>query len=264
MSELACEAIVLDLGGVLIDVQFDNAISYWHQCAGLPQTSADDIHYQPGIAYEQHERGEIGFPEFANSLREQLNFELDLEQWRQGWNASLGNTISGAHDLIRQIAHDRPVYLFSNSNATHFRHWRELHHELLLPMRDVFVSHELGMRKPDPEAYRAIACLPVGFFPCLGQSFFSENRDRFLDIPIGFLEGVLMGFINVVGLAVTRPRAFVHDILIPGPELDADAIYLGLGVSRLANLKLSSGRWPVRRQSLRTSVLHFSALPPDH
>lgn len=166
-------SILLDLGGVLVDVNFERSIQHWfaaaHRAPGklneptvdrdlvaamAADVATDEVTAQ---AYERHERGEISFSEFTQALARRLQLDLNEEQWQQGWNAAIGGALPGALDLVRNAATRWPVYLFSNTNATHHTHWKAQQHELLSPMRDVFVSNTLGLRKPDPLAYRRVA-----------------------------------------------------------------------------------------------------------
>ena len=167
-------AILLDLGGVLVDVSFARALRYWHTCTADPTrivlqstspglAASNDLAAQMVSdaaieqAYERHERGEIDFCALADALECKLQLNLSEEQWRHGWNAALGESLPGAMTLVRRAAEQWPVFLFSNTNATHHAHWCVQHSELLAPLRAIFVSNELGLRKPDPCAYRAVA-----------------------------------------------------------------------------------------------------------
>ncbi|MFT5446518.1 MAG: HAD superfamily hydrolase (TIGR01509 family) [Gammaproteobacteria bacterium] len=167
------QVILLDLGGVLIDVDFERSLRHWFAAArhapsepnkrtpnrNLVAKMATDVATDKVTAqvYERHERGEISFSEFTQALAPRLQLELNEEQWQRGWNAALGDALPGALDLVRSAATRWPVYLFSNTNATHHTHWKAQQRELLSPMRDVFVSNTLGLRKPDPLAYRQVA-----------------------------------------------------------------------------------------------------------
>ena len=163
-------AILLDLGGVLIDVSFERSLRFWHACAGRvaqaqPSSGmgehdlATEMTTNAALdqAYERHERGEIDFSAFAAALNGQLRLNLHEAQWRQGWNAALGEALPAARQLVCRAAAQWPLFLFSNTNATHHAHWCAQHHELLAPMRAVFVSHRLGLRKPEPQAYQTVA-----------------------------------------------------------------------------------------------------------
>lgn len=191
-------AILLDLGGVLIDVSFARTLQYWRtkaqETAGKRLTQAVDAQ-RAGVAtnssqaalestlfgdqtYEDHERGAISFVHFAKALQNRLQLNLPEEQWRRGWNAALGSALPGATELIHSIAEHWPVFLFSNTNATHHAHWREQHRNLLAPMRAVFVSNELGLRKPDPQAFAAVA-MHLGV--ATNRIFFFDDREDNVD-----------------------------------------------------------------------------------
>ena len=190
--------ILLDLGGVLIDVSFARTLQYWRtkaqETADKRLTQAVDAQ-RPGLAthssqvaleptlfadqtYEDHERGAISFVHFAKALQNKLQLNLSEEQWRHGWNAALGSALPGAIDLIHSIAEQWPVFLFSNTNATHHAQWREQHRDLLSPMRAVFVSNELGLRKPDPQAFAAVA-MHIGV--AANRIFFFDDREDNVD-----------------------------------------------------------------------------------
>lgn len=51
----------------------------------------------------------------------------------------------------------RPLYAFTNSNVTHQAGWSARYAEVLQIFRRVFVSCELGLRKPERAAFEAIA-----------------------------------------------------------------------------------------------------------
>jgi putative hydrolase of the HAD superfamily len=218
-------AILLDLGGVLIDVSFERALRYWHASAtgparnvpsaGPPAITANhdlaaEMMTDANIdrAYERHERGEIDFPAFAEALDDKLQLNLSEAQWQHGWNAALGEPLPGALALVRNAAEQWPVFLFSNTNATHHAHWSAQQQELLAPMRTVFVSNELGLRKPDPSAYQAVAA-KIGVDA--DRIFFFDDRQQNVD---GAQQAGLQAFrcnrpadvAHVLGLGLSRER----------------------------------------------------------
>ena len=174
-DETSPRAILLDLGDVLIDIHFEQALQEWLRFAQDNATSApvDARHRQLAAmtntdklalisqisgdaSYQRHERGEIDFAEFASALNNELRLDLSEAQWRRGWNAVLGEALPGAEQLVRRAAKQCPVFLFSNTNATHQTHWLAQHQQLFEPMDALFVSNELGLRKPDAPAYQAV------------------------------------------------------------------------------------------------------------
>ena len=59
--------------------------------------------------------------------------------------------------LLAAAGQHYPLYAFTNSNPTHQREWSTRFASELSAFRSVFVSSELGLRKPDSAAFAAVA-----------------------------------------------------------------------------------------------------------
>jgi len=82
-----------------------------------------------------------------------------------GWNALFVGEIAETTRLVAQAAARMPVHLFSNTNAVHEAAWSRDYAQALRPFRRRFVSHEMGLRKPDRAAFEHVAReigLPLG------------------------------------------------------------------------------------------------------
>ena len=166
-------AVLLDLGGVLIEVRFELTLALWERSAGLdPGSLAGRV--SADARYEQLERGECDFADYAGHLRERIGAPLGDDALLAGWNAALGDALDGAAELVADVARRWPVYLFSNSNAAHHACWSERHAALLAPMRAVFSSHVVGARKPDAVAFERVAAR-IGLAP--GAIAFFDDLD---------------------------------------------------------------------------------------
>lgn len=217
-------AILLDLGGVLIEVNFERSLQHWFAAARRTRGKRNEITIDHDLvaematdvatdkitaqAYERHERGEILFPEFTQALARRLQFDLTEKQWQQGWNAALGDALPGALELVHNAATRWPVYLFSNTNATHQAHWQAQHRELLSPMRDVFVSNTLGLRKPEPLAYQQVA-ERIGLDP-QHIVFFDDRKENVDGAKLAGLEA----------FQADKPSAIIDLLERHGPHLD--------------------------------------------
>ncbi len=150
------EAIVFDLGGVIVDVDFARVTKRW---AELARCDAAALHARFSLdeAYAQHERGGITAVEYFASLRRSLDIDISDEQFLEGWNAIFAGVIPGIEPLIERAAGQYPLYVFSNSNPTHEALWAPKYARTLEPFRRVFVSSNIGLRKPDVAAYRFVA-----------------------------------------------------------------------------------------------------------
>lgn len=162
-SQTPVDALLFDVGGVLIDVDFKRALRSWAEASGVDEALLAQ-RFAIDAAYEAHERGELSAPGFFAWLRSRLQLSLGDAQLLAGWNAILGAPIDGVPALLQRLAAQRPVYLFSNTNAEHYAVWGSQYPELLAPVRHVFCSHQIGRRKPNVEAYRHVAAA-MGFAP---------------------------------------------------------------------------------------------------
>jgi putative hydrolase of the HAD superfamily len=150
------EVLLFDLGGVLLDIDFGRAFQAWGEMAGVaPALLA--ARYRTDEAYERHERGQISASEYYACLRESLQVALTDAQFEAGWNALLLAEKREITGLIAQLPRSLPLYVFSNSNLTHQRHWMRQLATLLPRFERIFVSSDIGLRKPEREAYAHVA-----------------------------------------------------------------------------------------------------------
>lgn len=152
------QALLFDVGGVLVDVDFRFAFRHWAARAGVAE-DAIAARFGHDAAYEAHERGEISGAQYFATLRQSLGIDLSDADFDAGWNSIFRGVIRGAIPLLATLAQDIPVYLFSNTNALHYRRWSVLYPDLLAPVRQVFCSQELGLRKPSVAAFEKVCGL---------------------------------------------------------------------------------------------------------
>ncbi len=153
---LKAEALLFDLGGVLIAIDFDRVIRRWAEFSSV-SFEALKPRFDHGHAYQQHERGEIDAATYYESLRKSLGIELTDAQWEDGWNQVFGPEIAPTVALLPQLAERMPLYLFSNTNFTHHQYWSKRHAQALKPFRCQFVSCEMGLRKPEAASFEYVA-----------------------------------------------------------------------------------------------------------
>jgi putative hydrolase of the HAD superfamily len=152
----AVQALLFDLGGVVITLDFQRVFEPWALAAGCEVASLAN-RFSQDDAYARHERGEIDAAGYFDSLRSTLGIDLSDEQFLEGWNDIYEGPADGMEALLRSASYSFPVYAFTNSNPSHQSVWtNELQLELTW-FRAVFVSSELGMRKPDRDAYLEVA-----------------------------------------------------------------------------------------------------------
>ncbi len=152
LSPGAADALLFDLGRVVLDIDFNKTLSCWAGHAGceaaqlVGRFARDDI-------YQRHEKGEIGDAEFFAALRASLGIKLSDAQFLEGWNAIFAGEMPGIAPLLERAARRLPLYAFSNTNGAHVEHFSIVYAGVLGHFREMFLSSSIGLRKPDAAAY---------------------------------------------------------------------------------------------------------------
>jgi putative hydrolase of the HAD superfamily len=148
----AADALLFDLGRVVIDIDFSKAVACW---AGHARCAPADIvaRYVQDDIYQHHERGTIDDAAFFANLREMLGISITDAQFLEGWNAIFAGEIEGIAPLLARAAKRLPLYIFSNTNKPHVAHFSAAYAQVLSHFREIFLSSTIGLRKPDAEAF---------------------------------------------------------------------------------------------------------------
>ena len=147
--------ILLDLGNIVTGVDFRRVFTSWSKSANVPEQIFYD-RWQMDAVYEQHEIGAIGFADYTQHLSQVFEVEMSLEDWRSGWNDLWTGPFQDVVALLPELAASYPLYAFTNTNDTHVVCWRELYRTELAPFETIFISSEIGVRKPAPSAYLTV------------------------------------------------------------------------------------------------------------
>jgi glucose-1-phosphatase len=146
------DALLFDLGRVVLDIDFSKAIACWADHAGC---KTDDLvgRFVRAEAYWRHETGKISDAAYFDSLRASLGIPLSDAQFLEGWNAIFAGEMPGIAPLLARAAKRLPLYVFSNTNNAHVEYFSVIHADVLGHFREIFLSSSIGLRKPDAEAY---------------------------------------------------------------------------------------------------------------
>ena len=144
--------ILLDLGNVVIGVDFRRVFAAWAEAAQVDQRVFYE-RWQLDAAYKAHEVGTLDFEGYCAHLSRLFGVDMPLTEWQRGWNDLWTEPFHDVIDLLPELAARYDLYAFTNTNDTHAECWRELFGHKLTPFQDIFVSSEIGKRKPDIEAY---------------------------------------------------------------------------------------------------------------
>jgi putative hydrolase of the HAD superfamily len=152
LSPGSADALLFDLGRVVLDIDFSKAVACWAGHAGCAPESIV-ARYVRDEAYRQHEVGRISDEDYFASLRASLGIGISDAQFLEGWNAIFAGEMPDIAELLPRAAKHMPLYAFSNTNRPHVEYFSREYAGLLGHFREVFLSSSIGLRKPDAEAF---------------------------------------------------------------------------------------------------------------
>jgi glucose-1-phosphatase len=153
LSPGAADALLFDLGRVVLDIDFSNTLACWAGYAACEPANLAGRFSSRDEIYRRHEKGEISDAEFFATLRNLLAIGITDAQFLEGWNAIFAGEMPGIAPLLQRAARRLPLYAFSNTNAAHVEHFSQAYADVLGHFREIFLSSSIGLRKPDAEAY---------------------------------------------------------------------------------------------------------------
>jgi putative hydrolase of the HAD superfamily len=175
MPAPAVDALLFDLGNVLVEIDFERVFAAWAASAGLRLQEVRE-RFEFDAVHRAFEVGRIDAAEYFEHVRGLLRVPLPDESLAAGWNEVFVGEVAAMAALIRSVAGRVPLYVLSNTNTVHHVHWRARYASILQPFDAVFVSCEVGERKPDSAAFNAVLASigvdpkRVGFFDDLAEN----------------------------------------------------------------------------------------------
>jgi putative hydrolase of the HAD superfamily len=175
LSPGVADALLFDLGRVVLDIDFSRALKCWATHAGC---LASDLaaRFVRDEAYRRHEIGTMTDGDYFESLRTSLGIGISDAALLEGWNAIFAGEMPGIAPLLARAAERMPLYAFSNTNRPHVEYFSSAYADLLGHFKEVFLSSTIGLRKPDAAAYahvvKAIGAPParIVFFDDLADN----------------------------------------------------------------------------------------------
>jgi putative hydrolase of the HAD superfamily len=169
------DALLFDLGGVVIQIEFDRAIQAWADAAGVPAARVAE-RFSLDAGYEAHERGELDPAAYCAHLRRTLGLHLADDPLLAGWNQIFVGEVPEVGPLLASLARSFPLYAFSNTNAAHRTFWQARYADILAPFSQIFCSCDLGLRKPAAQAFLEV-CSRIDIAPA-SIVFFDDHPEN--------------------------------------------------------------------------------------
>lgn len=167
---------IFDLGNVVVDIDFNRVLGVWSDYSRVPLANLQSK-FTIGESFHLHERGDISDQHFAQRLSHELDMALSYEQFAAGWQAifvGLRKETLAVMQALRQQGHR--VVVLSNTNQLHCEFWPNEYPEVAQSVDKIYLSQQMGMRKPDAEIY--LKLLEEEGFSAENTVFFDDNEEN--------------------------------------------------------------------------------------
>ncbi len=147
------DLVLFDLGGVLIEL---SGVGAMQELAGI---ASEDELWERWLScpwVRAFERGECTAEEFAAGMVEEWNLSVAPEEFLAAFRVWPVGPMPGAEALVAEVGAVVAVGCLSNTNSLHtedqFSRWG-----IFATFEPRFLSHELGVLKPDRELFERVA-----------------------------------------------------------------------------------------------------------
>ena len=176
--------IIFDLGGVILNIRYQNALEAFQKLSTSQQTIAFSQQKQSRL-FDDYETGRISDQAFREGLRQHYEIEASDAEIDAAWNAMLLDIPAERITLLQALSQKYRLFLLSNTNAIHLVHFTRLVAEgFAIPSLDslfekTYYSHLIGQRKPDAPVFEHI----------LKRHQLHRHETLFIDDSIQHIEG---------------------------------------------------------------------------
>ncbi|MCB9178836.1 MAG: HAD family phosphatase [Flavobacteriales bacterium] len=193
------DTILLDLGGVLIDVDY-HATARAFQALGHPEFDRLYSKAQQDHLFDGFETGSLSPAEFRDRIRQVLDPSLSDAVIDANWNAMLGSIPPERIELVSRLKERYQVLLLSNTNAIHVPSFEAIIarengiSDFKALFHGAYYSCEIGQRKPEAAAYHHV----------LERHNADPRRTLFIDDSIQHVHGARAAGLNAEHLELAN------------------------------------------------------------
>ncbi|CNF11580.1 glucose-1-phosphatase [Yersinia nurmii] len=147
---------IFDLGNVIVDIDFKRVLGVWSKLSSVPLATLTE-RFTMGDIFQQHERGEISDEDFARRFSDEMGLSLSFEQFATGWQAIFVGLRPEVIEIMKKLREEgHRVVVLSNTNRLHCDYWPQHYPEVAAAADHMYLSQDLGMRKPDADIYHHV------------------------------------------------------------------------------------------------------------
>lgn len=163
MSDLVqgIDAIIFDFGNVLIDLDYPRVIREFSEVAKKNKEEIEELVVTAPVL-QKFEMGMTTPDEFRSKMNSILGTNMGEAQFDAIWNSMLKSITKERMNKVLQIGEKYQTFILSNTNIIHEMAYEEMIMEetgrpsLRDFVKEVYYSHEIGMRKPNLNCYNFV------------------------------------------------------------------------------------------------------------
>lgn len=153
--------IIFDLGGVILNIDYNLPIKAFKEL-GIADFDEMYSKMKQTDFFDQLETGQISASQFVQEIQKHCSKPLHESDVIQAWNAILLDFPLRRLQILQQLQLHFNTYLLSNTNEIHEAAFNRMLQQtcgyptLAVFFDKIYLSHRIGLRKPDPRAFELI------------------------------------------------------------------------------------------------------------
>ena len=167
------EALLFDLGKVLVDFNFDLGMQRFASRSRLEREAFARVLFDEAWL-PRYERGEISSAQYHRHLCDTGGLDMCLEEFHNSWSSVFLPDLLIPESVIAGLSERYPLILVSNTNESHVR-YIEQNYSVLRHFDARIFSHQVGSLKPDRLIYEA--AIAAARHPA-DTLFFTDDREE--------------------------------------------------------------------------------------
>jgi putative hydrolase of the HAD superfamily len=202
--------IIFDFGGVIINID-TSRVGKLLAAKGIDNLDNLHMHLLSNNIYFGLETGHVSEQKFRDEIKRIIGSGISDREIDDAWNAIILDIPPQRVRLLENIRKNYSTYLLSNTNIIHFNHYNRYFAEtfgygsLAELFEKAYFSHEMGLRKPDPNIYNVVL-KDSGLNP--GETLFIDDNKE--NVAAAIDQGIL-GYHLIDGKELTD--LFIDDLL---------------------------------------------------
>ena len=177
-------AIIFDLGGVLLDINYQLTIEAFNNL-GCSDFESIYTQQKQSQLFDDFETGKVSSETFRKSLQKQMQFSISNVEFDNAWNKMLLQLPEKRIELLEKLNKKFSLFLLSNTNEIHIKAFKKIisssigYERFENCFKKVYFSSEIGNRKPNASCFEMV----------LSENKLSAAKTLFIDDSIQHVEG---------------------------------------------------------------------------